>query len=783
MRLGWRHGRDSRRRALLFALLLAGCATTPRPPAGYVKRVDDLGAVDAGPLTGKRIALDPGHGGFFRGALGVRGLSEAEVNLGVALDLATLLREHGAQVVLTRETDRDYLTPADSSLRSDLTARMKLANEFHPDLFLSIHHNADPHGSHQVNETRVYFQLGDEGPALEAAADVQRFLARNLGITPSRVLPGNYAVLRMSEAPGLLTESSYLTYPATEQRLKTPDARQLEAEALYLGIAAYFQRRAPVVDSFAAWQDGSPLPDSARVAMSPALRATIRGAFDDLELRLDGAPVEPMRTGSSLEWHSETPLAPGFHTATLIARLSGEGSSRRAAVAFELRSAPERLVADAPDQPWWDGNQPIGLRCRLLDREGNLVPDTLVRVLDLARRSSQPPDTTLRITDGVGWAYLWPPSPSRRDTAALHFRFELAGTNADRGRRGAKPIAATLRLPVRHGVRPPVRTGFALTMPDGAPLRAAPGTREPDARLAWINRDGFLRLPAARADSGGLPALDGYRPWVGERAWPPRWVAIAGGALHGRRIVIDPAGGGDDPAGTSASGGRGASLNLEVARSLAAMLESAGAEVRLTRNTDASMSELARVQLAEGFHADRFVRIGHAAEAPRVGFYFSSAGGKRWAGRLADLAAGLGLPRPTTGEDAQYPIQQTSATAIYAGLGRVDDPAAPLGRLSPARLRTEAYAVYLSLAGEWPAPFPWASDSLQVQDGAGRPLSGAPVRLGDALVLETDALGRIRFERTEPGPLLIEVLDDRAPLRRILLDSERGITLPGPVSR
>ena len=37
---------------------------------------------------GRRIALDPGHGGFFRGALGVNGLTEAEVNLGVALDAA-----------------------------------------------------------------------------------------------------------------------------------------------------------------------------------------------------------------------------------------------------------------------------------------------------------------------------------------------------------------------------------------------------------------------------------------------------------------------------------------------------------------------------------------------------------------------------------------------------------------------------------------------------------------------------------------------------------------------
>src|SRR6266540_1439304 len=56
----------------------------PKPVPGYDHRVDDLASVDTSAFAGKRIALDPGHGGIFRGALGVHGLTEAEVNLGVA---------------------------------------------------------------------------------------------------------------------------------------------------------------------------------------------------------------------------------------------------------------------------------------------------------------------------------------------------------------------------------------------------------------------------------------------------------------------------------------------------------------------------------------------------------------------------------------------------------------------------------------------------------------------------------------------------------------------------
>src|SRR5262249_62275521 len=122
------------------------------PAAGYDGRRDSLDSVDAGVLRGKRIVLDPGHGGFFPGTLGVNGLTEKEVNLGVALELRDLLHAGGADVAMTRDRDRDFLTPTDSTLRTDLAARVAIANAFAPDLFVSIHHNADPGGAHDANQ-------------------------------------------------------------------------------------------------------------------------------------------------------------------------------------------------------------------------------------------------------------------------------------------------------------------------------------------------------------------------------------------------------------------------------------------------------------------------------------------------------------------------------------------------------------------------------------------------------------------------------------------------------
>src|SRR5262249_53004061 len=281
------------------------------PAAGYDGRRDSLDAVDARALQGKRIVLDPGHGGFFPGTMGVNGLTEKEVNLGVALELRDLLRAGGAAVLLTRETDRGFVTPPDSTLRPDLAARVTMANAFAPDLFVSIHHNADPGGSHDVNETQTYYQLGDEGPSYDAAQDVYRALTRNLGIEVTKMIPGNFFVVRNCDAPALLTEVSYLTYPPTEAKLRTPAARRLEAEALYLGITGWFMRRSPKVTSFAAL-DAAGRADTT-FTDAPRLVATLDGAFDAAALRIDGRPVTATVSGAHVEWPGTPPLAGGPH--------------------------------------------------------------------------------------------------------------------------------------------------------------------------------------------------------------------------------------------------------------------------------------------------------------------------------------------------------------------------------------------------------------------------------------------------------------------------------------
>lgn len=774
---------------LAAALLLAGagCArriavpplippappVAPRAVPGYAGLVDSLAAVDASGLAGRRIALDPGHGGFFRGALGVNGLTESEVNLAVALRLRDLLAARGAIVFLTRDRDADFLVPADSSLRSDLAERARLANGFAPDLFVSIHHNADAGGAHDVNETQTYYKLGDDGPSLDVAQDLHRALVRNVGIRPHKVVPGNYFVLRGSDAPAVLTETSYITNPDVEQRLRLPENQRLEAEALFIGIARYFVRPVPVVARFVAASPSAPAGDSLFTTAHPRLVAVVRGAFDEVDLEVDGVPQQPLRMDSLLVFEPRGGRwAGGPHEATLRVRLNGVGSALARRVRFAIGAGVARLEVDAPGGGPTFEDPVAAVRILMREASGAVHRDTTVggiprvRVRRLAGDGIVPRETVLVARDGVAWGYFR--RVPRTGLRGGRFRAEVVSS-------GRPAVAEFSLTPVP---KRPAWAGFALLMPEGTPLREARSTREPEPEVRWINRDGFALIERDTTGRAVVPRLPGYRTWGEAGALPPRIIAVAGGVLHGRRITLDPEGGGEDPAGVGSSGTRASHLNFETARVLARFLTAAGAEVHLTRPGDVGPTEIQRVQGSEAFRAERYLRIGHRVR--RLGYYFSSPAGRRWATGATAAWSALGMPPPPLIEDALYPLQQTSCPALYASPARVDSAPDEQSLLAPGALRAEAYALFLSLAHEWAPDARWEIDSLEVRDEGSAPVQGALVTLGGALVLETDARGRVRFARTEPGPLEAVVDERRVRARVVLLDSTRGAILTGP---
>jgi len=203
------------------------------------------GCTDKNPLAGKVICIDPGHGGTEKTdsyRVGPTGEREEWVNLRVALILAELLKQNEAEVILTRNDDSDVA----------LRYRAELAKTKHADIFISIHHNATADST--VNFPIIYFH----GNASENKASVQlgklvakylqeKFYQRDIAVSLVSdfvIFPSSGAsVLRNSyEIPGIIGEASFFTNREEEQRLKNKRYNQLEAQAYFEAIKAYFSQ-------------------------------------------------------------------------------------------------------------------------------------------------------------------------------------------------------------------------------------------------------------------------------------------------------------------------------------------------------------------------------------------------------------------------------------------------------------------------------------------------------------------------------------------------------------
>jgi N-acetylmuramoyl-L-alanine amidase len=183
------------------------------------------------PLRGRIIAVDPGHPPA--GAIGPTGLTEAEANLGVGLALRRLLEAAGARVVMTRTTGTAL----------DLYPRVAVAESADAEVLVSLHNNAFPDGVNPFvnNGTSTYYF---HPRAARLAWYVQRALLRRLGLRDIGYGRGNYALVRPTWMPSVLTEGAFLMIPEQEQALRTPAFRERYARGVLEGIAAWLRELA-----------------------------------------------------------------------------------------------------------------------------------------------------------------------------------------------------------------------------------------------------------------------------------------------------------------------------------------------------------------------------------------------------------------------------------------------------------------------------------------------------------------------------------------------------------
>jgi N-acetylmuramoyl-L-alanine amidase len=200
-----------------------------------------VGAPVPSSLAGLAITIDAGHGGpLDPGTVGHGGLAEKELNLRVAKALEKILRERGATVNMTRESDSDVADHEEGATH-ELQARVDATERAASDLFISVHHNARPtvEEGKTSHGTDVYWYQPFSEPLARALADpVADAIAE-----PARTWRfRSFHVIRQTYCPSVLIEFEYLSNPEMESNVLTqPDYPEKAAAGVVRGLEAYLR--------------------------------------------------------------------------------------------------------------------------------------------------------------------------------------------------------------------------------------------------------------------------------------------------------------------------------------------------------------------------------------------------------------------------------------------------------------------------------------------------------------------------------------------------------------
>jgi len=181
-----------------------------------------------------KIYIDQGHNPVNpnAGAEG-NGLREQDLVYTIGQRLAALLRANGNfEVRLSRPTADTQLG---SSTNTSLSARVRDANAWGADYFISLHTNASTSPSATGSEAYAYAR---NTPAFRLGEDILEGLNGTTGLRNRgmKARAGLY-VLRKTAMPAVLVELGFITNPSDAARMR--DDPEAFARGIYRGILEY----------------------------------------------------------------------------------------------------------------------------------------------------------------------------------------------------------------------------------------------------------------------------------------------------------------------------------------------------------------------------------------------------------------------------------------------------------------------------------------------------------------------------------------------------------------
>ena len=185
-----------------------------------------------------KIFIDQGHNptGFPNAGATGFGLFEQDVTFQIGIYLADLLRtDPRFEVMVSRPTPQTVLG---TTTQTSLNERVRMANAWPADYFISLHTNANVNPAIRGTEVYVFRQFSE---AYWFGERILLSIVRNVGTVNNGLRTANFYVLRRTTMPAVLVELAYITNPDDNQLLRNNQYQF--AYAIYLGILDYFGLR------------------------------------------------------------------------------------------------------------------------------------------------------------------------------------------------------------------------------------------------------------------------------------------------------------------------------------------------------------------------------------------------------------------------------------------------------------------------------------------------------------------------------------------------------------
>ncbi len=222
--------------ALVIAAVPAGTAS-PDPnavaDAVFARLLADLEPGDGGDggldshLSGKKIFVDPGHGGSDSGACAYS-VCEKTIVLSVGLKLRDYLTARGANVKMSRSTD----------VYVSISARASAANSWGAHRFVSIHMNSC--GGCGGHGTEVLI-CGSSSSTVNLANKELAEITAKLGTTSRGVKQRcDLGVLSGTNMPATLAELAFIDYYSENQLMRGSTGQQKAACAILRAIEKHY---------------------------------------------------------------------------------------------------------------------------------------------------------------------------------------------------------------------------------------------------------------------------------------------------------------------------------------------------------------------------------------------------------------------------------------------------------------------------------------------------------------------------------------------------------------